>query len=100
MSHVSTSCVAEDGKSGLEIIADGAALQVTQDSLVGTVDGVEIDEDFDRNPYVTEVEAFLDAVRTGDAAGIRTPYGDAINSLAVTLAVNESIERGEPIDLA
>ena len=97
VSHVSTSCAAERGKVGLEVIADGATLAITQGSLNGTVDGEEIDEEFDRDQYATEVRAFLDAIETGDTDDVRSPYDDAIDSLALTLAVNESIETGEPV---
>ncbi|WP_276255909.1 Gfo/Idh/MocA family protein [Halomontanus rarus] len=104
VSHVSTSCVAEDHQGGLDIVADGATLEVHQNAIEGIVDGEEIDEEFDRevedNPYVREVQAFLEAVETGDDAGVRAPYADSTKSLALTLAVNESIESGNPVDLS
>ncbi|MFB6173240.1 MAG: Gfo/Idh/MocA family protein [Halobacteriales archaeon] len=99
VSHVSTSCAAERGKTGLEVVADGATLEITQDDLEGVVDGEEVAETFERNPYVAEVEDFLEAVRTGDGSGIRSPYADAVESFELTLAVNESIEAGEPVRL-
>lgn len=99
VSHVTTSCVAEEHKGGLEVIADGATLEVHQDRVEGVVDGEEIAEEFDENPYAVEVAAFLDAVETRDRSSVRAPYADATKSLALTLAVNDSIERGEPIDL-
>ena len=96
VSHVSTSCASESSKFGIEIVADGATLTVRQHDISGTVDGEEIDEKFDQNPYVEEVEAFVEAVETRDPASIRSPYADATKSLALTLAVNESIDSGEP----
>lgn len=47
-----------------------------------------------------EDRVFLDAVKTGDASKIRSPYADACKSLALTLACNESIETGKEIILA
>jgi len=41
--------------------------------------------------------AFIEAVRTGDASLIRSSYRDAMRTLAVTLAVNESAEKGEAV---
>lgn len=41
--------------------------------------------------------AFLDAVRSGDPSGIRSPYGDAIKSLRLGFAANRSMETGEVI---
>lgn len=99
ISHVSTTCAAEDGKHGLEIVADGATIEVGEQSVSGTVDGEELDEEFDRNPYAAEVEAFVDAVATGDDAGLRSPYSDASETFALTMAVNESIETGESVEL-
>ena len=99
VSHVSTSCVAEEHQGGLDVIADGATLEVHQDRVDGVVDGEEISEEFDENPYAVEVEAFLEAVETGDRSLVRAPYADAVKSLELTLAVNDSIERGEPIAL-
>jgi len=40
---------------------------------------------------------FVDAVLTGDASKIKSPYRDAFKSVAFTLACNESIEKGVPV---
>ena len=40
---------------------------------------------------------FVDAVITGDASKIRSPYSDALKTLALTLACNESMETGMPV---
>ena len=39
---------------------------------------------------------FIDAVLTGDASKIRSPYSDACRSTAFTLACNRSMETGLP----
>ena len=39
---------------------------------------------------------FIEAVRTGDASAIRSPYLDGLKSLDVTLAMNKSAETGRP----
>jgi len=41
-------------------------------------------------------EVFVEAVRTGDASAILTPYQDALKSLAVSLAANESARDNVP----
>ncbi|MFB6120473.1 MAG: Gfo/Idh/MocA family protein [Halobacteriaceae archaeon] len=99
VSHVSTSCAAESGKHGLEVVAEDATLTFSQDHVSGRVDGEEVEESFDADPYANEVEAFIDAVQTRDTSDVRAPYSDAVESLDVTLAVNESIESGEPVSL-
>lgn len=48
---------------------------------------------------VTEDRTFLDAVKTGNPAIIRSPYSDACKSLALTLACNQSIATGQPVEL-
>ncbi|HID06768.1 MAG TPA: Gfo/Idh/MocA family oxidoreductase [Armatimonadetes bacterium] len=44
--------------------------------------------------------AFIEAVRTGDASHIRSLYRDAMRTLAVTLAVNESAAKGEVVKVS
>jgi myo-inositol 2-dehydrogenase / D-chiro-inositol 1-dehydrogenase len=46
-------------------------------------------------PSVDEV--FVEAVRTGDRSAIRSPYGDAVTSLAVSLAMNRSAVENRPV---
>lgn len=43
---------------------------------------------------------FIDAVLTGDASKIRSPYSDACRSTAFTLACNRSMETGLPVKIA
>lgn len=38
---------------------------------------------------------FVDAVKSGDSSNIRTPYSDAVKSLAVSLAINRSGRTGK-----
>jgi myo-inositol 2-dehydrogenase / D-chiro-inositol 1-dehydrogenase len=49
------------------------------------------------NPYQREDRIFLDAIRTGDRAAIRSTYADGLKSLAATLAANESYQTGQPV---
>jgi len=42
---------------------------------------------------------FIDAVRSGDTSAIRSPYEDALKTLALCLACNESIETGKVVAL-
>ena len=52
------------------------------------------------NPYQLENELFLQAIEEENPSLIRSAYGDVVNSLAVTLAANESMESGEVVQLA
>lgn len=49
------------------------------------------------NPMLEENRAFIGAVKTGDASGILSTYADAVKTLAVTLACNESAATGRPV---
>lgn len=42
---------------------------------------------------------FIDAVKTGDASKIRSPYADALKTLRFTLACNDSIDTGKVMQL-
>jgi len=49
------------------------------------------------NAMQEENRAFIEAVRTGNTSGIRSTYDDAVKTLAVTLACNESAATGKPV---
>ena len=51
------------------------------------------------DPYVLEDEIFIDAVASGDASRIKSPYEDALKTHRITMAATKSIETGKPIDL-
>ncbi len=71
----------------------GDGTQRKSDNEVGTVVRNSVD-------YGTICDrTFVDAVLTGDASKIRSPYSDAIKSVAFTLACNESMETGLPVKL-
>jgi len=42
---------------------------------------------------------FIDAVKTGDASAIRSPYEDALKTLRLCLACNESMDTGKVVEL-
>jgi predicted dehydrogenase len=46
------------------------------------------------NPFAAQATAFLQAVRRGDPGAVKSPYSEALNSLAAVLGANESAARG------
>ena len=42
---------------------------------------------------------FIDAIKSGDVSAIRSPYEDAMKTLRLCLACNESLETGKPVML-
>jgi predicted dehydrogenase len=49
------------------------------------------------DPYFEEDKTFIDAVRTGDSSKIKSSFEDAVKTLKVTLAANESAKIGKAI---
>ena len=44
-------------------------------------------------------EVFVDAVRSGDGSKILSPYSDAVKSLAISLAANQSGQKNAPVQV-
>jgi myo-inositol 2-dehydrogenase / D-chiro-inositol 1-dehydrogenase len=51
----------------------------------------------ENNIFEIEDGAFIDAVKTGNVNLVRSPYADALKTLAFCLAANKSMETGEPV---
>lgn len=49
------------------------------------------------NIFEVEDGAFIEAVKTGNAGLVRSPYADALKTLAFCLAANKSLETGQPV---
>ncbi|MDP7349172.1 MAG: hypothetical protein QF735_13090, partial [Phycisphaeraceae bacterium] len=64
--------------------------------LWGTIGEEEVSFEATDDYYVTEVEGFLDAVAANDQSMIRSSYADATRTLAAALAINRSIDSGQP----
>ena len=101
VSHVTSSSASPSTDVSLRLVGDGFHLDIdyAEETLSGVVDGEEVHHENDRDPYRAEMAAFLDAVEAGDPAMPRSPYSDAIETFAVTLAVNESMAAGEEVVL-
>ncbi len=51
------------------------------------------------NAYLDEDKAFIEAVQTGRRSGIKSTYADALKTLRVTLAANQSAKSGRPVKI-
>ena len=76
---------------------DSAAIVKGDGKMRSTAEGIEIRDD--GLAGVRCDRTFVDAVLTGDATKIRSPYSDALRSLEFTLACNFSQEIGSPVEL-
>ncbi len=75
------------GDYGLVVKGDG--------TLAAGADVVTLRDD--GTAGITCDRTFVDAVLTGDAANIRSPYADAVKTLAFVLACNQSMEGNQPV---
>jgi len=55
--------------------------------------------DFNDDPGVLEDQIFIEAVKTKNSSRIKSTYSDALKTLALTLAAEESIKTGKVINL-
>lgn len=95
----STCIVSHPGRTRLEIVTPECTLTLAD----GTLRVEEGDRVTEHRPvcdrYAEENRAFVDAVRTGKKGGIRSTYADAVKTLQVTCAANESAATGMPVKL-
>ncbi len=75
----------ENKKGGFLIAGDGGMARSEGGAIVYSEEG---------DAGVMCDRTFIDAVLTGDASKIRSPYSDAVKTLAFTLACNQSIDTG------
>ena len=88
----------------LELQVVGDAFDLTwhmheSERLTGRLDGEDIDERFDADPYVEEIRGFVDAVAQNDPTILRSPYADACKTLAVCQAATRAVKTGAPQDV-
>jgi predicted dehydrogenase len=104
--HITSGCVLTKGGAGrIGLKADGRdyTLELTYESL--KIHSAEGKQEYDHKgalgPAMKKLDnAFLMAVETGDRSGILSDYEDGLKTLALTLAVNESIAKGRPVSPA
>ncbi|MCC7495136.1 MAG: Gfo/Idh/MocA family oxidoreductase [Fimbriimonadaceae bacterium] len=99
---ISTSCALEGvGQVGLDVHFGGKVAEIRGGNITIKGGGVEaFTNKALLNPTVREDTFFVDAVDgSGDPTLIRSPYPEALKTLAVTLAMNESARSGQVITL-
>ena len=105
--HITSACVLTDGglrRSGLKFDGRGFTVDLTYGSLaIHTAEGVREEDHTGALKPAKKVlnDAFLSAIETGDSSRILSSYEDGVKSLAVSLAVNESLANGgRPVEPA
>ncbi len=91
-SHVTTSAAAPDGDVSLRLVGEDLHLDLDLHggTCEGVVDGEPVAFASDDDGHHTEVDAFVDAVADDDPSLCRSPYEDAAETFAVTLAVADA----------
>src|SRR5207244_4903848 len=80
-----------------EMTFDDSRLRWSPGGLTVTC-GNQVHEE--KGPDASIDAVFVEAVRTGDRSLLRSDYDDALRTLALTLAADESARTGQPVDVA
>jgi len=88
------------GTAGVEVICRDLFCRLEGDSLLVVRKGEKKEFKGDADVRLKQNEAFMNAIVSGDRSGIRSTYADAVKSLAVSLAANESADTGSPVKVA
>jgi predicted dehydrogenase len=97
--EIASSCAAGKGEISLDVFTRRARarLQDWEMNLTLSVGNETHVYAGAEDVFFEEDRAFLDAVRSGDAGTVRSPYADAFSTQMVACAANESMERGVPV---
>lgn len=88
------------GKIGFEIFTPNFRIEYTWGQSLKIISGEKTEEiKISADSHIAALKTFVEAVKSGDRYDIRSNYDDAVESLRVTLAVNESIKEGKVITL-
>ena len=81
----------------LDLLYEGELLNWNPSRVLVQEDGEWVDKT-ETSPTIDEV--FVDAVRSGDASSILSPYSDAVKTLAISLAANQSAQENRPVAIS
>ncbi len=94
-----TSMLGGWSETGLRIMAKDAVYELDGNTLTVRQSGETHVFPHRNNPYLTEDQIFIRAIKTGKRAEIRSNYADALKTLRVTLAANQSAKTGKPVKI-
>jgi myo-inositol 2-dehydrogenase / D-chiro-inositol 1-dehydrogenase len=95
---ITSTCVAEhDGRVALDIVTPESTLTFSEGKLIVREAGKRTEFSPKVDMYLEENRAFIEAVQTGKRNRIKSTYADALKTLLITCAANESIRTGLPV---
>ncbi|MEW9701321.1 Gfo/Idh/MocA family protein [Paenibacillus sp. SI8] len=102
IANLSNTCVLPEGvgKVGITFYTSEGMLEWDPERLIRTEAHSTSEIKKVADPYATENEAFIHAVKTGDASGILSDYEDAFMTQQVTVAALQSAQTGVPVRIA
>lgn len=95
--NITSTCVARAHENfATELVGDNLYLKLMHDlQLRGQVSDGTVDYTGAEAGYYRQVEQFINAVDENEQGLVRSSYADAVETLAVTLAANRSLETGQ-----
>ncbi|SFV38470.1 Predicted dehydrogenase [Devosia crocina] len=98
--NIGSTCLLNWGhRVGLHLFAEGLALELTDHDIMIDVGAGRPVRHAEGDPVWREDRDFIDAVR-GAPSCIRCSYAEALKTHRIALAINQSAQTGQPIDLA
>jgi predicted dehydrogenase len=100
--QITSGCIAENnGGSRVDIVVKGRdwQAQVGDDATLKDAEGEQkIESNLSWQEQLGQGDnAFLNAVRSGDKSAVTSDYRSGVQTLAITLAANESMATGQPV---
>lgn len=100
VASISSTCILNyPGGMSLEIATPRLGLTLTHEMLRIREDHRIVEHLNQTDMYEKESEVFVHALQQGKRGSIRSTYNDAVKTLRITLAANESIQTGLPVVL-
>jgi myo-inositol 2-dehydrogenase / D-chiro-inositol 1-dehydrogenase len=98
---VAASCLLDrKHRAGVELVATGLRLALSEESLQVSGDGVDERHEPDGDPRVTVDRCFIDAVRRGEPGLVAADYAEALRTHRVGCAIDAAARTGQPVYLA
>jgi predicted dehydrogenase len=97
---ITSACIARQSPyAGLTVYTRDRTVELTSGKLTVSEPGRKEIIENQNDTYFEENRIFIEAVKSKDPSKIKSTYADAVQTLKVTLAANQSIAEGRPIQL-
>lgn len=97
--HIDTCMIQPDHRTGVEILGRDFRVALNGASLTIVDNGETANYENAADVYKKQDDAFIEAIRSGRRELILAPYEEALKTLEITLAANDSSRSGMPVSL-